>query len=436
MRRTLALLILLSASSVHATDWPQWRGPLFNGSTDEQNLPSEWSRTENVAWSADLSGVAASTPVVVGKYVFLSGVDAEKKCLLAMALDRASGKLVWRHDLTGAISQDDRSNYASPSPATDGRLVVFFYGNGELLCFDADGTRRWSRSLQADLGPFATLWTPSSSPMLYDGKLYVQVLHRDVPVAGRGWKDRPNESYLLALEPQSGKTLWRVVRPSRAVDESREAFSTPIPWQFGGRRELLVLGGDALTGHDPATGKELWRWGDWNPKRIGHWRLVPSPVAGDGVILACAPKREPIYAVKSGGSGALDAGSLAWISRDAKDVSSDVPTPAFYDGDFFVLSDGRKSLTRVEPKTGRVKWTLATPGKAKYEASPLVADGKIYIVNFEGQVAVIDAAKGGLLRVIAMDEPAPHEVVRASIVAAGGQLFIRVTRKLYCVGLR
>ena len=113
-----------------------------------------------------------------------------------------------------------------------------------------------------------------------------------------------------------------------------------------------------------------------------------------------------------------------------------MPTPAFYDGDFFVLSDGRKSLTRVEPKTGRVKWTLATPGKAKYEASPLVADGKIYIVNFEGQVAVIDAAKGGLLRVIAMDEPAPHEVVRASIVAAGGQLFIRVTRKLYCVGLR
>jgi outer membrane protein assembly factor BamB len=434
MFRTLALSIVLFASSAHATDWPQWRGPLFNGSTDERNLPAEWSRTENVAWSADLPGVAASTPIVAGSRVFLSGVDAAKNRLLAMAFDRTSGKLLWRHDLAEKISQDDRSNYASCSPVTDGRIVVFFYGNGELHSFDADGTPRWTRNLQTDFGPFATLWTPSSSPLLYEGKLYVQVLQRDVPVANRGWKDRPNESYLLALAPESGKTLWRVVRPSRAVEESREAFSTPIPWQYGGRKELLILGGDALTGHDPATGRELWRWGTWNPKKIGHWRLVPSPVAGDGVILACAPKREPVYAVKAGGSGPLDSAALAWVSRDAKDVSSDVPTPAFYDGDFFVLSDVRKSLARVEPRSGKVKWTIATPGKAKYEASPLAADGKIYLVNFEGQVAVIDAAKGDVLRTISMDEPAPHEVVRSSIVAAGGQLFIRVTRKLYCVG--
>ena len=189
-----------------------------------------------------------------------------------------------------------------------------------------------------------------------------------------------------------------------------------------------------LTGHDPATGKELWRWGAWNPSRIPHWRLVPSPVAGDGIILVCAPKRNPVYAVKAGGQGVLDDGAVAWVSRDVREVSSDVPTPAYYDGDFFVLSDVRRCMTRVEPRTGKVKWTVPTPGRAKYEASPLAADGKIYLINFEGQVAVMRAADGKVLHVIPMDEPAGREVVRSSISAAYGQLFIRTTRKLYCVG--
>jgi outer membrane protein assembly factor BamB len=161
---------------------------------------------------------------------------------------------------------------------------------------------------------------------------------------------------------------------------------------------------------------------------------VTSPVAGDGIILACAPKRDPIYAVKAGGSGPLDDRWLAWVSREAREVSSDVPTPAFYDGDFFVLSDLRKSLSRVEPKTGKVKWTVATPGNAKYEASPLAADGKLYTINFDGQVTIFRAADGQLVRTIPMDEPANGEVVRSSISAAYGQLLIRTTRHLYCVG--
>jgi outer membrane protein assembly factor BamB len=224
------------------------------------------------------------------------------------------------------------------------------------------------------------------------------------------------------------------VRPSRAVAESREAFSTPIPYTVGGATQLLVIGGDDLTGHDPETGKELWRWGTWNPERIPHWRLVPSPVAGDGIILACAPKRDPIYAVRAGGSGVLDDDCLAWVSREAKEVSADVPTPAFYDGDFFVLSDVRKNLSRVEPRTGKVKWTVPTPGNAKYEASPLAADGKLYTINFDGQVAIFRAADGELVRTIPMDQPTQGEMVRSSIAAAHGQLFIRTTRHLYCVG--
>ena len=432
--RTILALILLAASPARAGNWPQWRGPYFNGSTDEENLPSEWSQTENVAWSADLPGAAAATPIVWEDRVFLSGVDSDNDTLQATCFDRANGKLLWQHDVAEGIRKDERSNFASSSPVTDGKIVVYFYGNGDLVCYGLDGERKWARNLQHDYGPFAFQWTFSSSPTLFDGKLYLQVLQRDVPVQGRGLVDRENESYLLAIDPETGKTLWRQTRPTEAVAESREAFSTPIPFAHDGRQELLIIGGDTLTGHDLETGKELWRWGNWNPVRISHWRLVPSPVAGGGVILACAPKRHPVYAIKAGATGLLDDRAVAWASRDVREVSSDVPTPAYYDGDFFVLSDVRKSLSRVEPRTGEVRWTVPTPGWAKYEASPLAADGRIYLINFDGQVAVVSAASGEILNVIPMDQPDLGEVVRASISAAHGQLFIRTTRRLYCVG--
>ena len=426
--------VLVAASLAEAGDWPQWRGPFFNGSSDEKNLPSDWSKTQNVAWSADLSGAAGSTPIIWQDRVFLSGVDAAKETLQAMCFDRTNGKLLWKHDVGTRISKDYRSTFAAPSAVTDGKIVVFFYGNGTLVCYDLEGNGRWSRNIQEDYGDFAFLWTFSSSPTLLDGRLYLPVMQRDVPVSGRGLKERGIESYLLAMDPASGKTLWRQVRPSKAQAESREAFTTPIPFEHQGAKRLLLAGGDVLTGHDPETGKELWRWGTWNPSRIGHWRLVPSPVTGGGVILACGPKGAPIYAVKAGGSGLLDDGALAWVSDEVREVTADVPTPAFYDGDFFVLSKLRKCISRVVPGTGKVKWTVRTPGRTEYEASPLAADGKLYLINFDGQVTVMDAANGEVLKVIPMDQPGGREKVRSSIVAAYGQLFIRTTRKLYCVG--
>ncbi|MCX6905201.1 MAG: PQQ-binding-like beta-propeller repeat protein [Verrucomicrobia bacterium] len=263
----------------------------------------------------------------------------------------------------------------------------------------------------------------------------MQVLQRDTPVDGRGRSDGPNDSYLLAMDPATGKTLWRQVRPSAAVGESREAFSTPVPLVHQGRGELLLFGGDCLTGHDPASGKELWRWETWNPTRIGHWRLVPSAVAGDGIILASAPKGAPIYAIKAGGAGLLHDEAVAWKSDPQRAVTADVPTPLFYDGDFFVLSDLRKSLSRLEPKPGRVKWSIQTPGSAKYEASPTGADGKVYLMNFKGDVVVVDAAQGQVLRTIPMGE-AGDDATRSSIAVAHGQLFIRTNQKVYCVGKR
>ncbi len=431
-RNLFPILACSLLGTLNAADWPQWRGPNFNGSTAETGLPEKWSKTENVLWQAKLPGTGAATPVVWGDKVFISSTDNETQTLMALCFDRHNGNLLWSKSLSEGIRRDKRSNYASPSPATDGRVVVFFYGNGDLLGYTLGGKQLWRRNIQKDEGPFAFLWTFSSSPLLYDGKLFLQVLQRDTPVNNRGFRDRKNESYLLAMEPATGKTLWRHIRPSKAKAESREAFTTPIPFQFQGQKQILIIGGDALTAHNPADGKELWRWSTWNPTRIGHWRHVPSPAASEDIILVCAPKRDPIYAIKAGGAGQLGKQAIAWVSRSAREISSDVPTPAYYKGDFFILSDVRAALSRIEPKSGRIKWSIDLPGYAKFEASPLAADGKIYLMNFAGDVLVIDAAKGNILSNTPMGNPGDDQT-RSSIIAAHKQLFIRTNNTLYCI---
>jgi outer membrane protein assembly factor BamB len=410
-----------------AEDWMQWRGPSFNGTSSEKGLPVEFGPEKGVAWSIPMTGASASTPIVVGNRVFLSSADTEAQSLHAVCLDRMTGKTLWQHKVADGSKRDDRSNYASPSPVTDGKTVVFFYGNGDLIAFDVDGKQLWNKNIQKEYGDFAFQWTFSTSPLLFEDRLYIQVLQRDQPVHDKGKVG--GESYLLCLD-LTGKTLWRHVRPTDAQAESREAFSTPMPYKVDGKWQVLIAGGDMLSGHDPATGAELWRWGTWNPTRIGHWRLVPSPVAGAGVILACAPKKAPVFAVKPG-RGLLDDKALAWSSTD-RGVTSDVPTPAFADGDFFVLSDLSKALSRVAPD-GKVKWTVETPGRAKYEASPLVADGKVYIVNFTGEVVVVDAADGKILHQAAFGSGS-DKLVRAAMIASHGQIFLRTDTRLFCIG--
>jgi len=389
-----------------------------------------------MAWVVKLPAAAASTPVVWRDRVLLSGLDQAKDTLQAMCLDRTTGRLLWSHDVAKGSRRERRSNYASGSPVTDGARVVFVYGNGDLVAYDLAGRPLWRRNLDRELGPFAFNWTPGGSPLLYAGKLYVQVLQRDVPVQGRGRSDRDIQSFLLALDPATGKTLWRHVRPSEAVGEARESHTTPFPMVYKGQTQLIVAGGDALSGHDPATGKELWRWGDWNPQRVQNWPLIASPVAADGLAVVCVPKNQPDYAVHVDRTGPLDEHGVAWNTRGIRALTSEVPSPAYYDGDFFVLSDSRKSLSRLDSRTGKVKWTIRTPGSAKYEASPLAADGKLYLINFAGLATVVDAANGEILHSVSMDEPADGEMVRTSIIAAYGQLFIRTTRQLYCVGQR
>ena len=438
----LALLLFSFPFLVFAApNWPNQRGPHFNGSGGQDlKLPARFSPTENVDWKAELPGASAATPVVWNDHVFVNAVDREKKEIHAICLQASTGKILWSRVVAkGRVHIDDRSDFSSPSPVTDGKHVAFFFGNGELIVYDMSGKEIWRKNM---IPPgekyFAFQWTFSTSPILFEGNLIMQVLQRDVPFsyAGlpRGKQDANSiPSYLVAFDFATGEQKWRAERPAKAVAESLEAFTSPVvspTADEGGKLQLLIAGGDALSGHDPASGKEIWRWETWNPNKIGHWRLVPSPVAGSGVALACAPKRSPIYAVD------MKNGELLWKSED-KEVSSDVCTPLYHDGHFYVLNGEFKDkrLCCVEARSGKVRWMGPLGTRAKIEASPTGGDGKIYFQDHNGEVFVVaaDPGKFNLLHRVQFGDQSMRSH-RSSLALANNRVFLRSKNTLYCLG--
>ncbi len=442
LRFTLLALALTSLST--AANWPNWRGPNQDGSnTEDKGLPEKFAKAE-AKWATPLPGLSASVPVIWGDKVFITApIDAQQQ-LIALCFDANTGKELWRKVVSeDKLQWDNKSNLASPSATTDGKSVVFLFANAVCASFDFSGKELWKRDLAKTHGAFGTQWTYGSSPLLDGGKLYIQVLQRDTDFDFQGFHKgtpgKPHDSYILALDPANGKDFWKVTRPSEAVSESLEGFSSPVVHTVDGKRQLLIVGGDCITGHDAENGKELWRWGTWNKEKIAHWRLVPSVCAGEGIALACAPKKNPIYAVKLGKSGIIKDSDLAWIS-EPREASSDVSTPAFYDGKFYVLDSDKKNLSCIEPKSGKVVWAGELGSKAKFEASPTIVDGKIYMVNFWGDVYVAKAG-GDKFELLSVNEigdgSKPNgdaKSCRSSIAAANGCLYIRTQDKLYCFG--
>jgi outer membrane protein assembly factor BamB len=427
----LALALAFSISAL-ADNWPQWRGPAFNGSSTETGLPATWTK-ESVKWAAPLPGPSGATPAVWGDAIFVTSPDAEKNLQL-YCINRKDGSVRWKQQIgTGDINKG-RGNMASPSPVTDGKTVYVLFGTGDIAALDFDGKILWKRQLGEDYGRFAIMWIYGSSPLLYDGRLYVQVLQRspappDYPGLAGGSPER--ESYLLALDPKTGKTLWKVARPTDAKMESQESYATPVP-HIGadGKTQLLVVGGDCLTGHDPATGRELWRGYGLNPKR-GEWmRIVTSPVSAGGVAIAAGPKKEPLLAFHTDKTGDISESGLAWKFDEKK--TPDVCTPAFYQGKLFVLDGDSRTLTCMDPKTGAKKWQGSLDTRSVIRSSPVAADGKIYIMDEKGTVFVCSA--GDEFAVLATIPMGDADGSRASIAISDGQLFIRTTQALYCVG--
>ena len=426
----LSVVALVFATSARAENWPQWRGPKFNGSSDAKGLPDKLDKA-SAKWAAKLPGPSAGTPIVWEDRVFVSSLDQQSQKLLAMCIDRKDGRVLWRKEVGQGSFTNRRNNHATPSPITDGKHAWFYYGNGDLACFDVEGKAVWARNIEKEYGTFNYQWTYGSSPLLYEGKLFVQVLHRDVPPHGpRAAFARPAESYILAIDPMTGKELWRHVRPEAANAESKESYGTPMPFDGSPRKEIVVIGGDVVTGHDPETGKEFWRFGGWNPDKIGHWRVVPSVLTAEGLAIACAPKTGPVMAIKAGGEGEIARTHAAWISRD---FTSDVTVPLYYKGNLYVLDgDGPKKLSCVDLKTGKVKWSGNLGGGDVFRASPTGADDKIYCMNERGQVWVVSADEFKIL--YKGDLGGADWPTRSTIAVADGNVFVRTSDTLYCFG--
>jgi outer membrane protein assembly factor BamB len=425
-----ALSLCLSA---RAEPWGQWRGPAFNGSSAETGLPSTWSATEGIKWSTPLPGVSGATPAVWGDSVFVSSADSNKNLNL-LCISRKDGKVRWQKQLAMGNIDKGKGNMASPSPVTDGKTVYALYGTGDLVALDFEGNILWQRNLGADYGRFAIMWLYGSSPLLFDGKLYIQVLQRspappDYPGMAGAAGDR--ESYLAALDPATGKTLWKHVRPSDARLESQESYASPVP-HIGadGKAQLLLVGGDCITGHDPATGAELWRGYGINRKG-GEWmRVVPSAVSAGGLAIACGPKKEPLLAFRTDLKGDISEKGVLWSFDEKK--TPDVCTPAFYNGKLFALDGDSQTLTCLDPKTGEKKWQGNLGERGVIRSSPTAADGKIYVINEKGTVFVCSA--GDEFKVLSTIPMGGPEGTRSSIVVSDGQLFIRTTEALHCIG--
>src|SRR5262245_3886729 len=144
----LTVASLLNCSQLSAGDWPQWRGPEFNGASAEKNLPSTFSKTEGVVWTSPLPGPSGATPVVYGDYVFVASTDDAAKTCIAMAFELKTGKDLWRVKTVEGVGRDRMSTFSNSSPVTDGKRVWFFYGTGDLLCVDLAGKEVWKRNLQ------------------------------------------------------------------------------------------------------------------------------------------------------------------------------------------------------------------------------------------------------------------------------------------------
>jgi outer membrane protein assembly factor BamB len=410
-----AAVAVVTVSLAAGGDWPQWRGPELNGSSPETGLPLRWTTDENVAWKLALPSWSGSTPIVARERIFLNVADGDN--LELWCVDRGKGTVLWKRPLGAGNVKMRKQNMSSPSPVTDGRSVYVMTGTGVLKGFDMDGRELWSRDLQKEYGAFGLNWGYASSPLLLDDSLYVQVLH--------GMKtDEP--SYVLRIDKASGKTRWKVDRPTDAVRESPDSYTTPAVARPAGRTEIVVTGGDCVTGHDPDTGRELWRANGLNPDNDPYYRIVASPlVVGDLVI---APTRvRPLLAIRAGGRGDVSSSHRVWSFDDGPDV----PTPAT-DGKYLYLVNDKGIAWCLDVKTGEKVYGEQRLKPGTYSGSPVLADGRLYVTNEDGLTSVFKA--GPAFEVVAENDLQDHTL--SSPAVSDGQIFIRTAQHLYCIGER
>ncbi len=419
-----AAALCCSLENGRADNWPNWRGPHSNGISSEKNVPAEWGPEKNVAWKVALPGPAGATPVVWGEQIFLTSVN-EAGELLLMAFDTA-GKEQWKQVVaTGnQTARGDEGNSASPSPVTDGKHVWTFMGEGTMACYTVEGKEVWKFNLQDRYGKFSIQFGMSSTPVLDNGVLYIQLIH------GEG-NPKTREAVVVALEGLTGKEVWKVDRPSDAEAENEHSYASATMYDDGKTKMLLSHGADFIVAHDLKDGHEIWRCGGLNRRDDTvlpydpTLRFVASPVSAPGIIVVPTAKQHPVLAIRPDGKGDItsDAKQHLWTWKRTPDV----PTPVIVD-DFVYLCMENGNLTVLEAMSGKEVYSEATH-RQRHRASPVYADGKLYLTARDGRITVVQA--GREFKVLSVNELGEDQ--SASPAISNGTIYLRTFQHLWAI---
>ena len=421
--------------------WPSFRGPQASGIAEGQQLPDTWNVTtgENILWRAEVPGLAHSSPIVWGDRLYVTTAissrpnatfkpglygdgdasdDRSRQRWMIYAVDKRTGKTVWErtaHEGEPLNKRHIKSTYASASPATDGRVVVAWFGSQGIHAFDLDGRPRWSVDLgRVDMGAYdipTFEWGPASSPIIWNGLVIVQC-------------DTQADSFVLALNAETGETVWKTER------NELPSWGTPTVAATSAGPQLVTNASNFIRGYDPKTGKELWKLG--RSSKI----TAPTPVAAnDRLVVASgrAPER-PLFVIRPSARGDLTLGdgetrseSIAW-SRTGR--GSYMPTPLIYGGLLYVLANnGVLDAYNLENGDEIYRQRLPEIGSG-YSASPVAADGRIYLSNEDGEMLVVGA--GPSFKHIATNSMG--EPIMATPALSDGVMYVRAARSLFAIG--
>ena len=396
--------------TIGADTWPQFRGPDGQGHAGMHGVPLSWSETENILWKTPILGEGWSSPVVADGRVWLTAARDAGRSLRAVCVELETGRILLDREVF-AIEQPEHVNaknsHASPTPIIEAGRVYVHFGTNGTACLDArDGATVWvNREQRLDHKE-----GPGSSPILYENLLIFHCDGMDV-------------QYVVALDAQTGKMVWRTNRPSLEghAPDQRKAYTTPLIVRVGEHDELISPGAQRVVGYDPRTGRQLWQ-----VNYQGFSNVARPVVADDLVLINTGYTRPQLLGVRPGGSGDVTASHVVW--KVDKAVTRN-PSPLVVDGRVYMIED-KGIATCHDAKSGNVLWTERIGGN--FTASPVVVDGRIYVSAEDGLTHVL--GPGETFHKLAENKLEGR--IQASPAVVGATLLLRTDQALYRIGRR
>jgi outer membrane protein assembly factor BamB len=393
----IVLPLALTATLGLKADWAQFKGPNATGVSEEKGLPVEWGKEKGIKWKTELPSRGVSSPIVFDNRVYVtcsSGVRDDR--LHVLCFDAKTGKQLWHRQLaaTGPTGAHQKTCMAAPTPVADESGVYALFATGDLAAFDPDGNLRWYRSLVGDYPTITNQVGMAASPILVKDRLIVPM-------------DNEGESFLAAVDVKYGKNLWKAERP-KAIN-----WVTPIVREVKAKTEVLLAGPGGLAAYDFDNGEKRWDY------KGGGGSIPTGILQGDLLFLPTGG----VTAVKLGVDGVVGEPILT-----AKDVSAGYASPLVYRGKVYAVNSNG-FISCGDASSGKLLYKERTKGA--YSASPVAGDGKVYCLNEAGVMTVVkaDSPDYDLLSINDL-----REETLATPAIAGGCLFIRTAKTLYCVG--